>query len=418
MLTVEQKNQINEILESLGENLDISETQFKAAVASYQAVGSWLSKSDSKLAPYNPIIKPQGSFILGTIIKPISDEDDLDIDLVCELGKKSFSWTQYDLKKIVGDQLRENKKINDLLDEEGRRCWTLKYREDSANSNEKYHMDILPAITSEGYSIILNEAYTKNFSAVDINRLSISITDNDSDNYYSSTEIENWHKSNPFGYAQWFFSRASENQSKRMFSLSESVKPVPSFQKDRFPLQRVVQILKRHRDIFYRDKSEEKRLCKPISIIITTLAARAYKGENNIIEALSNIINSMSEYIEDINPNTGESEKWIGNPINIQENFADKWKDFPEREVHFYDWLDEIKSDIEKIKSRGDKSPYLITESMRKSFGEKLIEKTFSNFKNKRLLNSTTSILSANIDQDINTELPKKLPKTKREGFQ
>jgi hypothetical protein len=378
MLTIEQKEQFNEILETLGENLDISETQFNAAVTSYKSVGTWLSKEDSELAPFNPSIKPQGSFILGTIIKPISDEDDLDIDLVCELSKKKESWTQFDLKKIVGDQLKANKRIDDLLDEEGRRCWTLKYRQESDNLKEKYHMDILPAITSEGYSVILNESYAKAFSAKEVGKLGISITDNESENYYISNTPEDWHKSNPFGYAQWFFAKASLQQTRKMFSLNESVKPVPSFQKERFPLQRVVQILKRHRDMLYKDKSEAERKNKPISIIITTLASHAYKGESNIIDALVNVISTMHEYIEDYNPNTGEKEKWVGNPINSLENFADKWKEFPDRQVHFYDWLNDIKSDLENMTSQVGRGLNFINESMNKPFGEKLVTRTFS----------------------------------------
>lgn len=90
MLTQEQKIQFNEILEELGENLDISETQFNAAVKSYEAVGNWLSKEDSLLSRYKPEILPQGSFMLGTMIKPVHEKGDLDIDLVCELtGKKT-----------------------------------------------------------------------------------------------------------------------------------------------------------------------------------------------------------------------------------------------------------------------------------------------------------------------------------------
>ncbi len=412
------KEQFSEILETLGENLDISETQFNAAVASYKTVGDWLSKEDSELAPFNPTVKPQGSFILGTIIKPIADEDDLDIDLVCELSKKKDSWTQFDLKKIVGDQLKANKKIDDLLDKEGRRCWTLKYRQKSDNLNEKYHMDILPAITREGYNIVLNKIYTKAFSTEEVDKLSISITDNKSDNYYYSNSPEEWNKSNPFGYARWFFSKATIQQTKKVFSLNESVKPVPTFQKNRFPLQRVVQILKRHRDILYKDKSEEARKNKPISIIITTLASHAYKGETNIVDALVNVVNTMQDYIKDYNPNTGEKEKWIGNPINSLENFADKWKEFPNRQTHFYDWLEEIRKDFKNMTSQAQRGLSFVNESMTKPFGEKLIEKTFSSYKNKGLLKSTSTLLSGEISQNIDTELPKKLPKTKREGFQ
>ena len=49
MLTSEQKLHFTEILDELGENLDISETQFDAAVKSYNAVGGWLASDDSLL---------------------------------------------------------------------------------------------------------------------------------------------------------------------------------------------------------------------------------------------------------------------------------------------------------------------------------------------------------------------------------
>ena len=104
MLTKEQIQQFSDILEELGKTLDISETQYEAAVKSYEAVGNWLAKEDSTLAPYSPEILPQGSFMLGTMVKPINDKDDLDIDLVCQLKGKNPNWTQRDLKHKVGDR--------------------------------------------------------------------------------------------------------------------------------------------------------------------------------------------------------------------------------------------------------------------------------------------------------------------------
>lgn len=49
MLTQEEKKQFSEILETLGETLDITETQYNAAVSSYGAVGEWLAKPESSL---------------------------------------------------------------------------------------------------------------------------------------------------------------------------------------------------------------------------------------------------------------------------------------------------------------------------------------------------------------------------------
>lgn len=377
MLTQEQKKEFSDILETLGENLDITETQFKAAVTSYKTVGEWLSKGDSELANYNPEVKPQGSFILGTMIQPITEEDDLDIDLVCELTKKKESWTQYDLKQIVGNQLKSHKRFDDLLDDEGRRCWTLKYRQDSDNLKERYHMDILPSITSEGYETILNESYKRAFDIASVGVLGISITDNENVNYYTSKKTEEWLKSNPFGYAQWFFDRAQVN-SLKMFSLNEAVQEVPVFQKEKLPLQRIVQILKRHRDMMYKDRKDKKD--KPISIIITTLASLSYNKEINVLDAFENIISNMHLYIKDRNPITGKEEKYIANPVNPNENFADKWEEFPEREKRFYEWLEEVRKDFRNIISQAGKGLQFINESMKKPFGESIVLKSFNSY--------------------------------------
>lgn len=388
MLTQEQKKEFSDILESLGENLDISETQFKAAVTSYKTVGEWLSKDDSELADYAPQVKPQGSFILGTMIQPITDEDDLDIDLVCELTKKKESWTQYDLKQIVGNQLKAHKRFDDLLDDEGRRCWTLKYRQDSENLKERYHMDILPSITSEGYETILNESYKRAFSITNVDELGISITDNESLNYKTSKRTEEWLKSNPFGYAQWFFDRAQVD-SLKMFSLHEAVQEVPVFQKEKLPLQRIVQILKRHRDMMYKDRKDKKD--KPISIIITTLASLSYNKEINILDALENVINSMHLYIKDRNPITGKEVRYIANPVNPSENFADKWEEFPEREKRFYEWLEELRKDFRNIISQAGKGLHFINESMSKPFGESLVKSSFNSYGIKKGISYSTT---------------------------
>ena len=47
------------------------------------------------------------------------------------------------------------------------------------------------------------------------------------------------------------------------------------------PLQKAIQILKRHRDIMFKDDTKH---LKPISIIITTIAAELYRNEDNIVE--------------------------------------------------------------------------------------------------------------------------------------
>ncbi len=371
MLTTEQKEQFNDILEELGKTLDISETQYNNAVSSYEAVGNQLSKEDSVLAPYTPEILPQGSFMLGTMVKPINDVDDLDIDLVCQLKGKNPNWTQSDLKQKVGDQLKANAAYEDMLDDEGRRCWTLLYREQSENKNEKYHMDILPSIVDSGYRMILEKAFSAT-ELEDIDKLAIRITDNEEDNYDIETNHLEWLKSNPFGYGRWFYQQATLDFVKA-FSINESIQPVPSYRKEKLPLQRVVQILKRHRDMMFNGDED-----KPISIIITTLASKAYNKETNIIEALLNILDNMEDHIGDYNPHTGEKMKWIANPVNDQENFADKWVKTLKKRENFYEWLKRVKEDINN--AIGKRGVHLIQESLENPFGKSTVTKAFSNY--------------------------------------
>ncbi|MCS2713643.1 nucleotidyltransferase [Bacteroides thetaiotaomicron] len=367
MLTQEEKKQFSEILETLGKTLDITETQYNAAVSSYGAVGEWLARPESSLAPYKPVIRPQGSFMLGTMIKPVCEDDDLDIDLVCELTGKNPQWAQYHLKQAVGNRLKANETYKNMLDEEGRRCWTLMYS-DSAN----YHMDILPSLVCNGYDTVLEKAFSATALDKNYESLAIRITDNQQNNYYTDTVAENWMKSNPFGYGGWFFNAADVSTLRKSMMLSEAVNPVPKHSKEKLPLQRVVQILKRHRDMMFNGDEH-----KPISIIITTLASRAYDKETSIIDALTNVVANMSNYIESrYDPNTGKVVKWIPNPVNPEENFADKWVEYPQREKNFYRWLDQVESDIQAIVQK--RGLQYIAEAMKKPFGEQAVTKTFS----------------------------------------
>lgn len=411
MLTRDQKKKFNAILEELGSNLDISQTEFDAAVQSYQAVGKHLSDSNSSLRPYDPEILPQGSFLLGTAIKPINKTDDLDIDLVVQLRGKPYDWTQSILKHKVGDQLKSHKTYKELLvSPDGTRCWTLKYRENAEFG--RYHMDILPSIVDTGYRLVLEKAFSDT-ELSELDKLAIRITDKHRLDYGSERDHRNWHKSNPFGYAKWFFAQAAIASTKA-FSLREAIQPVPKFQKEKLPLQRVVQILKRHRDMMYSTRQDKDD--KPISIIITTLAGMAYKGESDIIEALQNVVQTMHEHIGEYHPVTGKKMKWIGNPVNGAENFADKWILYPKRQANFYEWLEQVKKDIGRATSTNDNK--LIMESLEKPFGKDIIQKAFSNLEKSMLLTSTATVLSASPSKNVSTELPSKLPQPKREGFQ
>jgi hypothetical protein len=382
-----QKKELNEILEILCKNLSITKTQHDIAVQSYKAVGKYLSSDNSPLTNYNPYVKPQGSFIIGTTIQSIDPNGDIDLDVVCEFKKKPDSWAQYHLKKAVGDRLKESPRYSDMLDEEGRRCWTLKYRENAESPNQRYHMDILPALISNGYANILEKAMTAE-SYGEFDELRLSITDKEEANYSNETRAEYWKQSNPYGYAIWFINiaRTINGIKKRTFSLSEATKTKPEYQENRLPLQRVVQLLKRHRDIYFSNKNEIAKKQKPISCIITTLAARAYREEAELIDALLGVISRMeSEITFKYAPEYGKEIEWISNPTNVTENFADRWNDEGSvRRENFYSWLRQLKIDLREVVSKS--GLHNISESLKTSFGEEPVKKTFTDLGNRRRL--------------------------------
>ena len=99
----------NKFLESLADVLDITSTQFEQAKTSYEAVGAWLSRDASPISKYNPIIYPQGSFRIGTVIKPIADEDNFDVDVICLLKKLPY---RQQIRKLLFNFGKSGRRIN------------------------------------------------------------------------------------------------------------------------------------------------------------------------------------------------------------------------------------------------------------------------------------------------------------------
>ena len=336
------------------------------------------------------LITPQGSLRLGTIIQPITEDDDLDVDLVYRLIEKKATWTQFNIKSLVGNRLKEHGIYKDMLDEEGRRCWTLLYRQDSDNAKEHYHMDILPCVADTGYTERLQRMVALSFSAAEVDKIAIRITDNKTPEYYTSTDKGDWMKSNPDGYAMWFASRC-KNATEVRATIMNSIMPIGTYVAEKSILQRIVQILKRHRDIMFNGEED-----KPISIIITTLASRAYQGETNLFEGLSNVIDNMEMYIR----RNADGTYLIENPVNHEENFADKWATHPKRKDNFFKWLRKLKEDKNAIISL---KGVQLREKFAGSFGKNVTTKIFAemtkshkdNASNGKLRISTTGAIGA-----------------------
>jgi hypothetical protein len=333
------RSQFSSFLEKLAESLEVQASRYDEAEKHYKAVGNWLGEDGSPLAPYDPEIYPQGSFRLGTAIKPLSEADEYDIDLACELSLSRNEVSQKQLKQLVGDRLKAHETYRRMLGkDEGRRCWTLNYADGA-----QFHMDILPTIPDEeNYKLML----TRYGVPAALAAHAICITDN---TYPNFDKIDaDWPRSNPKGYAEWFKYRMKVLFEARLRAVAESMKAsveeVPEY-RVKTPLQQAVQILKRHRDIMFCEDKDDK----PISIIITTLAAHAYSNEEDLLDALTSIVNGMPAHIL-----SQGGASWVPNPVNPLENFADKWQEHPERELKFREWLRQVQGDLNRALEQGE----------------------------------------------------------------
>lgn len=400
ILSKERKEEFKDILETLGESLDITQKQFENLARSYKAVGDFL-QNDPVFESYNPIVTPQGSLRLGTIIQPINPDDDLDVDLVYRLSDKNPVWTQKDIKDKVGVRLKGSDRYALMLEKkEGRRCWTLLYRERSDNPKEKYHMDILPSVADNKYAERMRRLFSENFSASTVDQISIRITDREAKDYATSTHKDEWLKSNPDGYALWFANRCKADESVKL--MAEAVVSIGKYNKDKTVLQRIVQILKRHRDMMFRNDTDDK----PISIIITTLAARAYRGEKDLLEGLVNVVDNLEKSIT----KNARGEDVVSNPVNPEENFADKWPTHPKRRENFYKWLDAVKKDVHEILDGENKIQ--IQNTMKRAFGDDAVTKASSLLVERRktklatgaaLLTSAGTVTASTVGKMVNT---------------
>lgn len=336
-------------LEKVAEELDIPPGKYQDAVNRYQAVGSWLEDGTYPGGMGEPSIYPQGSFRLGTVVRPIRGcvEADYDIDLICELPITKHLTDARSVKMMVGERLNEHERYHKLLDEEGNRCWTLEYAEQDGIG---FHLDVLPSVPDWRGGPL---------------DTSIAITNRQGKTY-------DWSASNPKGYGEWFDARNRKafnlvlTEQKRSIhsrasAIYASVDDVPD-QLVRTPLQRSIQIMKRHRDS--RFNRGNKYDYAPISIIITTLAAQFYQGDSDVHSALKSIITQLYAHavlvenrtvdrcIAPVSPISRSSDgRWyIGNPVNPEENFADRWhEDNHARARAFFSWVEALKEDFVDI---------------------------------------------------------------------
>ncbi len=334
---------LGKLLAYAAEDLDMPREVDAQLTARYWQLANWIKEDHSERFRAQSEIYPQGSRRLGLMVQPVNPDDDYDVDLVYRRDILRGSITQSELKASLGEQLSAFvQHLEDMGEDppelsEGSRCWTLRYR-------DRFHMDVLPALPNDDPSRTRES--------------SILITDKD---------LREWQTSDPQGYAAWFESRMqlARALTREAMAKADSVN-VQDIPPDtvKTPLQRMVQLLKRHRDLRYQGDRDDK----PTSILITTLAARTYEDGSDLPDALRAFGTNARRHIQ-----MRGGEAWVANPVNGGENFADRWRKHPERRAIFLEWLDHVERDVQAM-WRQD-GLHRVAEVLGKSFGNTLADR-------------------------------------------
>ncbi len=359
---------------SVIEKLDISPTQFKNAQSKYESLAAFLNEHDIEATVY-----PQGSFALGTVIRPIkkADSPSYDLDCICQVSGTKADYTPSGLRNLIEEILKSSNTYGGKLIK-WEECFTIEYADINGVS---FSIDLVPAVDDSNDNKI--DLITKGLSSQIVDTC-IAIPRQNSEKNYC------WISNNPKGFKKWFdeinapyLVYAKRHEERTVFE-SASIEELPN-EVRRSALQRVIQILKYLRDTYYSHCTDGDDL-KPISALITTMVARISsnysKKDCSVFELLEYVLNKLEMCIHqtemtfeeyalqyDNSPVISYSNgKWVvTNPADPEDNLANKWNDDDRIPNTFFKWVTTIKKDLFELMAQNDDKQFGVF--MENSFG-------------------------------------------------
>lgn len=338
------------LLGRLADDIDITPTQYARAKTAYETVGEVVQNAGGPILA-NAKVFPQGSFAIGTVIKPVDREDgEFDVDLACRLAVKEIDIAPHLAKAMLGNALKADGRYQPKLREKTR-CWRIEYAGD-------FHLDICPlAIASQQLDAIPDK------------------------------ELAQWVYTAPERYAGWFNKFADHVRDTRFakdVALEAHVDPFPDANQNKGWLRRVVQLLKLHRDQWRLNARDELKEFAPISIILTTLAARAverqpgfFSTERRPFEVVDAIVQGLDRGIEELHDAGGKLEIWVRSPV-AHENFANRWNEDPKWLEAFQAWLADAKASVAAlVDAHGLDSG---NDALAKGFGNRIASRVLTEY--------------------------------------
>lgn len=251
--TIQMRNeetQWESFIVKLLKKLELSEEKKKAAEARYYQLARHVARK-LNMREEDVHVVVQGSMRTQTTIAGDGREK-FDLDIVIKVSGGPLSGLPPDqFFYAFGEAL---KGLPDAGEPEPKnRCWRLRY------PGEPFYFDVTPAVP-----------------------LSYGITGT---NLRVRDQERGWSPSNPEEFATWFCEiaklRFSFEQRSWLVKAEDAAAKIDPLPRDPVRiddiLRRLVQLMKLHRDSYYRKLPDARRVAMPISVILVTLAAKAYQ---------------------------------------------------------------------------------------------------------------------------------------------
>lgn len=334
--------QREDLLARIAQELQLNPDRINRMEMAYKAVSDVLEADESFFPDLEIDVYAQGSKRIGTTVRPING-DDFDLDIVLHIYDPYYNHTPSEIFETLVRVLSNNGTYKPMM-EIKKRCVRINY-------NSDFHMDILPACMPDR-----------------LERQAIKIPEK---------TLKSWSSGNPKGFADWFKNRAKlgeESVLKRFSGIltkaEVETEDLPEELYLKTPLQRAVQLIKRYRDIYFANR--EYRVS---SIVLTTLCAQYYQGNDSIYESIDNILFQLKE---NYNKAIKEGNRFkILNPVNPEEDFTDSWTNSHYRS--FYNFIGDLYSKWESLKNPFEKSH----QDYIKLFGEGVYKESLKSQHNK-----------------------------------
>jgi hypothetical protein len=349
-LEVPQKAFLMEAIDLALDQLDLGTSDLEKIESAYNGIGNYLAGCEHPLLE-DAEIYPQGSIRLRTTVKPLTKEE-FDVDLILFLPNAGNA-TRDEINDVVWKHLKASKVYGPLAEPLARGF--------RINYSGNYHLDITPAVE---------------YTAEELRGQPLWVVD----------KRFQFKESNPEGFALCFDDacglrpKIMRTQSFRETLSAEMIKDFPD-QNDKKLLNRIIQVIKRHRDVWAAREDNRYGEYKPISVLLTTLATLAYlhivrlgKTFSSELDVLLDVLELMPTFIQQAN-----DEYRVENPSMHEENYAEKWNrkekmEGPKLRQGFFEWHKAAIHDLEELARASNQGMNVMFASLSEALGERPVK--------------------------------------------